>query len=95
MKRLHRQTELAGLLVDFNQLNSYFVAFLQAADFHVFEAIPRNFGDVKQTVLTRHEFNKCAEFEDALNLTGVNLAFFRNSHDSLDASHSSVNRLLV
>lgn len=40
LKGTHRQTVLAGLLVDLDQLHLYLVAFLKSGSLHVLEAIP-------------------------------------------------------
>ena len=40
LERTHRQAILAGLLVDFDELDLYLVAFLQARSLHVFETLP-------------------------------------------------------
>jgi hypothetical protein len=36
----HRETEFTCLLVDFDKLNFYFVAFVETGCFHIFETFP-------------------------------------------------------
>ena len=47
-----RQTQLAGLLVDFDELHIDFITFLQASLFHALITLPVDFRNVEQTVLT-------------------------------------------
>ena len=91
----HRQTELAGLLVNLDELDSDLVALMQAAGLHVLEAVPADLADVQQTVTASHELNEGTELEDADHLAGVDLSLFGNCGDGLDASHSSLDALLV
>jgi hypothetical protein len=53
-----RELELAGLLVDVNQLHVYRVAFLDAGFLNGLQALPVNLTDVEQTVLAWHELNE-------------------------------------
>ncbi len=91
MKRTHAEAEFARLLIDLDELHLHFIAFLQAAGLHVFEAVPADFADVEQSVASGHKFNECAKFEYAANLAGVNLVNLWNSGDDFDAGNSSVN----
>ena len=64
LKRTHRQAELAGLLVDLDQLDLDLVALLEARCLHVFETLPRDLADVEQTVAVWHKLDKRAKIKD-------------------------------
>ena len=83
-ERTHRQAVFTGLFVDFNELDFYFVAFFEAACFHVGQAFPADFRYVKQAVAVGHEFDECTEFHYAAYGAGVCLAFFGKFDNAVD-----------
>ncbi len=91
----HRQTELAGLLIDLDEFDVNFITFLETRGSHVFEAFPGDFRDVEQTVAVGHEFDERAEVEDAAHGAAVGLALFGKFHDGVDHFHCLVDGSLV
>ena len=81
---LERSFVEVGTQADGTTQNEYFV-----------QTFPIDLGNVKQTILTRHELNECTIRHDRGNLSFINLSDLRNSDDSLDRLDSRVDRSLI
>ena len=90
-----RQAQLAGLLVDLDELHIDLVAFLQARLFHGLVTLPIDLGDVQQTVLVGDDLHEGAEGHDGDDLTVVDLADLRHSDDGFDLGLAGLDVFLV
>ena len=90
-----RQTQLASLLIDFDQLHIDLVAFLQASLFHALITLPVDFGDVEQTVLVGDDLHEGTESHDGNDLAVVDFANLGHLHDGLDLGLAGFDVFLV
>ena len=90
-----RQTQLASLLIDFDQLHIDLIAFLQASLFHALITLPVDFGDVEQTVLVGDDFHKGTKGHDGNDLAVVDFANLGHLHDGLDLGLAGFDVFLV
>ena len=72
-----------------------FVTFLDASVFYAFKTVPRDFRDMEETFLRRHELYEATIRHDANDLSVVHFAYFGDSYDSTNLSHCSVDAVLV
>jgi hypothetical protein len=90
-----RELVLTCLRINLQELNLNVVALLDTSLFNGLKALPVDLADVQQTVLTRHNLNEASVRHDRTNHTVVNLAYLRNSYDSLNLTDSGIDALLV
>src|SRR5471032_1227322 len=87
-----RQLDTAAVVhVQYQYFN--FLTFLQYVGHFLYASVAQH-GDVNQTVLARQDVDECAEVDDALNLTDVDLADFRFSSDTQNALTCCFSRFL-
>src|SRR5581483_2152390 len=90
-QRLARQTDLAGIRLDADDLHFDLVADLEEIG-HLADARVRHLGDVQQSVLTRQDLDECSVRFDALDGAFVIRADLRRGREALDDLDRAIRR---
>ena len=85
-----RELELAGLRVDFQELDGQLVAFLDAGFLNGLEALPVDLGDMEQTILAGHDLDEAAVRHHRADNALIDLAHFGNGNNGLDLADGGV-----
>ena len=85
----HRQAHLAGLGIDFEELDIHFVAHLQDI-LDLLGLLPCNLAHMQEAFLAGEDLNEGAELQDAHHLSVVNLARFGNGANIFDALQGGI-----
>ena len=89
------EAELAGLLIDFEELHLYVVALFEPRLFNGLQTVLCHLGNVEESFFAGHEFHEASVRHDADDFSIVHFAHFGDGHNGTDFGHGGINALLV